>query len=80
MMNTPSVSGLRSSLDNWFTCVDTAVITDKHLSLSAKKVFFVLCMIAGFGYRSCSQSNRKVAEITCNSVQKLYHLYEEDEA
>ena len=77
MSNNPKVSGLRNSRDNWFTCVDTAVITDKYLSLSAKNVFFALCVIAGFGYRSCSPSDEEVAEITCESLQRLHVFYEE---
>ena len=72
-----TITGLRYSRDNWFTCIDTAVLTDKYLSTSAKQVFFVLCMIAGFGHRSCSPSDDQVADITCNSLDRLQHFYEE---
>ncbi|MBR1658128.1 MAG: hypothetical protein IJ697_06655 [Synergistaceae bacterium] len=71
------VTGLRYSKDNWFTCIDTVVLTDKYLSTNAKNVFFALCMLAGFGYRSCSPSTEQVADITCNSVNKVLWLYQE---
>ena len=76
-MSNQKVTGLRYSKDNWFTCIDTVVLTDKYLSTNAKNVFFVLCMLAGFGYRSCSPTNEEVAEITCNSVNKVLWLYKE---
>ena len=76
-MSNKSITGLRYSRDNWFTCIDTAVLTDKFLSTSAKQVFYVLCMLAGFGSRSCSPTAEQVADITCNTLQKLHLYYEE---
>ncbi len=76
-MSNKGITGLRYSRDNWFTCIDKAVLTDKYLSTSAKQVFFTLCMIAGFGYRSCSPSDEEVVGITCNSVERLHHFYDE---
>ncbi len=72
--------GLRSSRDNWFTCVDTVVLMDKELSPIAKYVFTVLCMLAGFGSRSCSPSNEELAGITGLSKRTVIYSVKELEA
>ena len=76
-MNNHGRIGLRSSKDNWFTCVDTAVLMDGMLSTSAKQVFFILCAIAGFGSRSCSPANNEVAQAAFTSEERLLRMYEE---
>lgn len=79
-MNNQGKIGLRSSRDNWFTCVDTVVLMDKELSQTAKLVFMVLCAIAGFGSRSCSPSNEEVADVADVSVRTVIRAYRELEA
>lgn len=74
------ITGLRYSHDNWFTCVDTAVLADKELSQSAKIIFAVLCMLAGFGYRSCEPDDQTVADLAGVEVSTLRSVYEELEA
>ena len=76
-MNSQTITGLRSSKDNWFTCVDIEVLSDGTLSLEAKLVFTILCMIAGFGYRSCEPSDEEVADLAGVSVRTLYRAYYE---
>ena len=76
-MNNQDVTGLRYSSDNWFTCIDTVVMTDKKLAPTAKCVFAVLCAIAGFGYRSCEPSDEEVADLAGVSVRTLYRAYYE---
>lgn len=71
------VTGLRYSRDNWFTCVDTAVLADKGLSQLAKIIFAVLCMLAGFGYRSCEPDDEEVANLAGVEVSTLRSMYEE---
>lgn len=70
-MNNQEVTGLRYSSNNWFTCIDTVVMTDKELSLTAKSVFAVLCAIAGFRHRSCSPSDEEVADLAGVCVHTL---------
>ena len=74
------ITGLRYSRDNWFTCVDTAVLADKELSQSAKIIFAVLCMLAGFGHRSCKPDDETIPEITGISADTLRSAYQELEA
>lgn len=73
-------TGLRYSRDNWFTCVDSKVMCDEYLLPSEKLVFFVLCMIAGFGYRTCSPSIEEVADIAGLSVRTVRRVYRELES
>ncbi len=74
---TKGITGLRYSRDNWFTCVDTAVLADKELSQSAKIIFAVLCMLAGFGHRSCEPDDETVPDITGISADTLRSAYQE---
>ena len=76
-MNGQELTGLRYSSDNWFTCVDTVVMTDKYLSPIAKYVFAVLCAIAGFGCRSCSPSDEEVADLAGVAVRTVLRAYDE---
>lgn len=80
MMNNKKITGLRYSKDNWFTCIDTEVLTDRQLSSTAKLVFSVLCIIAGFGYRECSPGVDEVADIADVSVRTVQRVYRELEA
>lgn len=73
-------AGLRCSKDNWFTCIDTAVLSDEYLLPSEKLVYSVLCMIAGFGHRTCSPSIEEVADITGYSVRTVHRAYKELDA
>lgn len=75
--NSQIISGLRSSEDNWPTYVDTEVLSDETLSPEAKLVFSLLCMIAGFGHRSCTPYDEVVAEMADMSVRALYRAYYE---
>ena len=70
----------RDRTDFWFTCVDSDVIGDKGLSSVAKYIFTVLCMIAGFGHRSCSPSNQELAEIAGFSERTIMRAIKELEA
>ena len=70
----------RDRTDFWFTCVDSDVIANKELSLMAKYIFSVLCMIAGFGHRSCSPSNQEIANIAGFSESTITRAIEELEA
>lgn len=70
----------RDRSDFWFTCVDSNVIRDEELSITAKYIFSVLCMLAGFGHRSCSPSNETVAEAAGISISTLRRGYKELEA
>ena len=79
-MNKQTITGLRSSKDNWFTCVDTEVLGDTVLSPEAKLVFSLLCMISGFGCRSCTPDDKEVADMANISVRALYRAYYELEA
>ena len=74
------VTGLRYSKDNWFTCVDSEVLGDTYLLPSEKLIFSVLCMIAGFGYRTCSPSIEEVADISGFSARTVRRVYKELEA
>lgn len=76
-MSKQEIRGLRSSKDNWFTCVDTEVLKDEVLSPEAKLVFCVLCMMAGFGYRSCASDDDEVADLAGLSIRTLYRVYDE---
>ena len=79
-MISQTITGLRYSKDNWFTCVDIQVLGDKELLPSEKLIFSVLCMIAGFGYRTCSPSIEEVANISGFSVRTVRRVYKELEA
>ena len=79
-MNYEVIEITRDSGDFWFTCVDSDVIANKELSLMAKYIFSVLCMIAGFGHRSCSPSNKKIAQIAGFSESTIANAIEELEA
>ena len=79
-MSNKKITGLRYSRDNWFTCVDTAVLADKNISLTAKCVFTVLCMSAGFGRRSLIPNDEEVAELAGISVRTLRNAYRELES
>ena len=74
------ITGLRHSSDNWFTCVDTVVLADKELSQPAKMIFAVLCMVAGFGHRSCEPDDENAAELASVTVDTLRSAYQELEA
>ena len=74
------ITGLRYSSDNWFTCVDTVVLVDCELSHTAKCIFAVLCMIAGFGHRSCSPSDDYVSVTARVPVSTVLNAYQELEA
>lgn len=79
-MNNKIITGLRCSKDNWFTCIDIEVLCDEYLLPSEKLIFSVLCMIAGFGYRTCSPKVEEVAEISGFSVRTVRRVYKELEA
>lgn len=79
-MNNTKVIGLRSSRDNWFTCVDTEVISDTELAPEARFLFAVLCMTAGFGERTCSISDEELSELTGHPVDFLPIIYRDLEA
>ena len=79
-MSSQTITGLRYSKDNWFTCVDSVVLSDLSLLPSEKVVFSVLCMIAGFGYRTCSPNIEEVADISGFSVRTVRRVYKELEA
>ena len=79
-MNNRKIIGLRDSRDNWFTCVDTAVLADKNISPTAKCVFAVLCMSAGFGHRSIIPNDEGIAELAGISVRALYKAFKELES
>ncbi|MBQ7544898.1 MAG: helix-turn-helix domain-containing protein [Synergistaceae bacterium] len=70
----------RNRTDFWFTCVDSEVIGNKELSLMARYIFSVLCMIAGFGHRSCSPSNQEIAQISGFSERTVIRACKELEA
>ena len=70
----------RDRTDFWFTCVDSDVIRDEGLSITAKYIFSVLCMLAGFGHRSCAASNEVVAEAAGVSVSTVKRACRELEA
>ena len=74
------IEGIRYSRDNWFTCIDTVVLADKELSYTAKCVFAVLCMVAGFGHRSCSLSDEEASDVAGISIRTLHRAYRELEA
>lgn len=77
---TKKITGLRYSSDNWFTCVDKAVLLDDKLSLSAKFIFAVLCMMAGFGHRSFSAADFFVADMASVPVSAVLEAYQKLEA
>lgn len=79
-MSKQKIIGLRYSRDNWFTCVDTAVLADKNISPIAKCVFAVLCMSAGFGHRSLTPNDEEIAELSGISLQTLHKAYRELES
>lgn len=79
-MKGQKIKGLRYSNDNWFTCVDTAVLADKEISPTAKCVFAVLCMSAGFGHRSLNPNDEEIAELSGISVRTLHRAYRELES
>lgn len=62
-MSNQSMIITRSVRDNWETCVDTVVLKDEKLSITARGVFALLCVIAGWGHRSCSPSLQEVAKL-----------------
>ena len=70
------VTGLRYSKDNWFTCVDTDVLMDLHLSGQEKLVFSVLCMFAGLGYREVLHPDIRLvacaSDLSVSAVQRIY--------
>lgn len=80
MMHNEGIIGLRYSRDNWFTCVDTAVLTDEELSSLSKYIFTELCVLAGFGHRSCEPDDEKLADLAGVSVNTLLRMYKELEA
>ena len=80
MMSNQAITELRYSRDNWFTCVDTAVLADKELSHTAKCIFAVLCMLAGFGHRSCSPSDEYISVTARVPVSTVLEAYQELEA
>ena len=79
-MSSQTITGLRYDRDNWFTCIDIAVMCDEYLLPSEKLIFSVLCMIAGFGYRTCSPSIEEVADISGFSARTVRRVYKELEA
>lgn len=80
-MSNKRITGLRYSRDNWFTCVDTIVMLDCDLSHTAKIIFAVLCVLAGFGHRSCSPSSDDyvsiIAHVPVSAVLKAYQELED---
>ncbi|MBQ7155497.1 MAG: helix-turn-helix domain-containing protein [Synergistaceae bacterium] len=70
----------RDRSDFWFTCVDSDVIGDEELSITAKYIFSVLCMLAGFGHRSCSPSNETLATAARVSASTVKRAIKELEA
>lgn len=74
------IIALQDCRDNWFTCIDNKVLRDRKLTFRAKYIFSVLCMIAGFGHRSCSPSNKEVADIVGVSERTIIRAYKELEA
>lgn len=79
-MKNNEITGLRYSKDNWFTCIDTEVLTDRELSSPARFVFSILCIIAGLGYRECSPGVEEISEVTELSVNTVQRMYKELEA
>ena len=75
-----TITGLRYSRDNWFTCVDTVVMLDEELYAEAKYLFAVLCAIAGFGHRSCVPDNETIAGLMDVPEGMLKPLYDNLEA
>ena len=79
-MTNKTITGLRCDKDNWFTCIDIEVLSDDYLLPSEKLIYAVLCMTAGFGYRTCSCSIEEVAEISGYSARTVRRAYRELEA
>lgn len=79
-MTNQTITGLRCSRDNWFACIDIEVMCDEHFLPSEKLIFSVLCILVGFGYRTCSASIEEVAEISGFSVRTVRRAYKELEA
>ena len=79
-MTNKTITGLRCDKDNWFTCIDIEVLSDDYLLASEKLVYAVLCVIAGFGSRTCSPKAEEVAEISGFSVRTVFRAYKELEA
>lgn len=79
-MTNQTITGLRYRKDNWFACIDIDVLCDDYLLPSEKLIYSVLCMIAGFGYRTCSPKAEEVAEISGFSVRTVFRAYKELEA
>ena len=80
MQDEATISITRNKNDFWFTCVDSDVIANQELSLMARYIFSVLCMIAGFGHRSCSPSNQEIAKIAGFSERTITRAIKELEA
>lgn len=79
-MTRQTITGLRYSKDNWFTCIDTVVLTDTELSVKARCVYAVLCAMAGFGNRSCEDTAMVAANLAGLSVQVVQQAYRELES
>jgi len=79
-MTDKTKAGLRCDKDNWFTCIDIEVLSDDYLLSSEKLIYAVLCVIAGFGSRTCSCSIDEVAEISGYSARTVRRAYRELEA
>ena len=79
-MNNEVIGITRDRTDFCFTCVDSDVIGNKELSLMARYIFTVLCMMAGFGHRSRKVSNREIANIAEFSERTVIRAINELEA
>ncbi len=79
-MTNKKTAGLRCSKDNWFACIDIEVLGDDYLLASEKLVYAVLCVIAGFGSRTCTAEVDEVAEISGFSARTVRRAYKELEA
>lgn len=66
--------------DFWFAKVDTDVVKDKELSITAKFIFTVLCTFADKDKRGCWPSNEKVAEAAGVSKSTVIRACKELEA
>lgn len=76
-MKNKTRKGLRLNKDNWFTCIDTEVMRDEYLMPSEKLVYAALCIIAGFGDRTCSPTIEELVDISGFSVRAVRHALAE---
>ena len=79
-MNKQHTETLRTKEDWWFTCVDTEVLKDKELSVTARLIFTALCAFATINNRGCWPSNDTIAEFIGVSKSTVIRAYKELEA